>query len=99
MRFGAAEGRAEELMARVSEPAGERMLTLADAFLVMEEFVVNFGERDGWSEDGLRNLADFVSTSPDRGEGEMIKPRPADPAMWHDWLLSARAILPDLFVE
>lgn len=73
-----------------------KTLTLEEAFLVMETFIERFGERDQLSPDGLRNLADFISTASSRVN--ILNPiRPDDPAMWDDWVASARETLPEMW--
>ena len=74
-----------------NDETADVQVSLLEAFLIMEEFLVQFGERDQWSEDGLQRLRDFVSTHASRG----IHIVPSDPAMWDDWKQCARLMFPD----
>ncbi len=75
-----------------NDEAADIQVSLIEAFLIIEEFLVQFGDRDQWSEDGLQRLRSFVST--DASSGMHVVPR--DPAMWNDWKQSAKRVLPDL---
>ena len=74
-----------------NDEEADTQVSLIEAFLIMEEFLVQFGDRDQWSEDGLLRLRSFVFTGASSGTHVV----PSDPAMWNDWKQSARRVFPD----
>ena len=75
---------------------GQIVVTLAQAFVIMEAFVTQFGDRDGWSDGGLVRLGSFISTAV-HARNVLNPLAPDDPAMWADWKDSARLVYPELW--
>lgn len=72
-------GPSENMRRELFPECGDDPITMETGFLAMELFLKKFWGRDGQSDDAFVRLLSFIDMS-EAGY------RPADPAMWGDWL-------------